>query len=190
MPDHGREGAEMRFTLGEMPVPMVYASYRIIRDCNAAFTELFGFSRDGIVGRSFAQLYPKLADFVRIGEIWNVNLTSEQVYEDERIMRDVGGTRFWCRVSGRTRTPADPLAEVLYCFQPLNRVVRIAGGVSLSDRQHQILARVAQGKTSAEIAAETGLSRRTVESHRVRLMKAIGVRNAAELIAWFSSGGG
>jgi PAS domain S-box-containing protein len=187
MPDHGRDGADKRFTLGEMPVPMVYASYRIIRDCNAAFTELFGFTRDGIVGHSFAQLYPKLDDFVRIGEIWNANLTAGQVYEDERIMRDVGGRRFWCRVSGRTRTPADPLAEAVYCFQPLNRVVRTTGRVSLSDRQHQILARVAQGKTSVDIAAETGLSRRTVESHRARLMKAIGVRNTAELIAWFSS---
>ena len=187
MPDHGRNDAEKRFALDEMPVPMVYASYRIIRDCNVAFTELFGFTRDGIVGHSFAQLYPKLADFVRIGEIWKANLTSAQVYEDERIMRDVGGTRFWCRVSGRTRTPADPLAETVYCFQPLARAVRKAGHVSLSDRQSQILSRVAQGKTSVDIATETGLSRRTVESHRARLMKAVGVRNTAELIAWFSA---
>jgi len=180
----------MRFALGEMPVPLVYASYRIIRDCNAAFTELFGFARDGIIGHSFAQLYPKLADFVRIGEIWKANMAGKLIYHDERIMRDVGGRRFWCRVSGRTRTPADPLAEAVYCFQPMNRVVRSSGKVNLSDRQHQILALVAQGKTNADIAAETGLSRRTIEAHRARLMKAIGVHNAAELIAWFSSNRG
>ena len=69
----------------------------------------------------------------------------------------------------------------------MNRAVRSTGKINLSDRQHQILALVAQGKTNADIAAETGLSRRTVEAHRARLMKAIGVHNAAELIAWFSS---
>ncbi|RUX99251.1 LuxR family transcriptional regulator [Mesorhizobium sp. M2A.F.Ca.ET.040.01.1.1] len=36
-------------------------------------------------------------------------------------------------------------------------------------RQHQILTLIAQGKTNAVIAAEIGLSKRTVETHRLRL---------------------
>jgi len=50
-----------------------------------------------------------------------------------------------------------------------------------------VLALVARGKTNGEIAAELGLSRRTIEAHRARLMKSIGVRNAAELASWFSA---
>ncbi|MNU00991.1 Bacterial regulatory protein, luxR family [compost metagenome] len=46
---------------------------------------------------------------------------------------------------------------------------------------------VAQGKTNAAIAAEVGLSRRTVEAHRLRLARSVGVANSAELVAWFLS---
>lgn len=46
---------------------------------------------------------------------------------------------------------------------------------------------MAQGKTSGEIAEELNLSRRTVEAHRARMMRSTGIRNAAELMAWFST---
>jgi len=57
----------------------------------------------------------------------------------------------------------------------------------LTGRQRQILTMMAQGKTSGEIAEELKLSRRTVEAHRARMMHSTGIRNAAELMAWFST---
>ncbi|HEY0920742.1 helix-turn-helix transcriptional regulator [Devosia sp.] len=178
-----------RFALAELPVPMVYAAYRIIRDCNAGFAALFGATRDEIVGRSFARLYPEIGDFIRRGEQWAANLAGQEVYYDERVMARLDGQRFWCRVNGRSLSRGgDPFAEAIYCFEPMNRPAAQPGR-ALSERQRQILAQVAQGKTNARIAAETGLSRRTVEAHRARLMKAIGVGNAAELVAWFVSSG-
>lgn len=174
-----------RFTLAEIPVPMVYATHRIIRDCNREFAALFGFERQELIDRSFSRLYPKLADFVRTGEMWRSHLAGGQVYYDERIMADAQGYRFWCRVNGRSRDQDDPFAQAIYCFEPLNRPVSEAT-MTLTDRQRQILSLVAQGKTNATIAAEIGLSRRTVEAHRLRLTRAIGVRNTAELVAWFS----
>jgi PAS domain S-box-containing protein len=173
------------FTLAEIPVPMVYATYRIIRECNEAFAALFGFERRDLVDRSFSRLYPKLADFIRTGEMWGGNLSGGRVYYDERIMVGAGGRRFWCRVNGRSRFEADPFAGALYCFEPMARPVTDAL-MTLTDRQRQILALVAQGKTNAAIAAEIGLSRRTVEAHRLRLARLLGVRNAAEMVAWFS----
>ena len=168
-----------------MPVPMVYARHRIIRDCNAEFAALFGLRREEILGRSFARLYPKIADFIRVGHLWRSNLPGGQVFYDERIMTRGDGGRFWCRVNGRSQHAIDPFAEALYCFQAINRAVKV-GGVTNTDRQHQIIAMVAQGKSNAMIAVELGLSKRTIESHRARLMRTIGVRNAAELVAWFT----
>jgi DNA-binding CsgD family transcriptional regulator len=176
-----------RFALGEIPVPMVFATHRIIRDCNVEFASLFGFARDELVDQSFSRLYPKLADFVRTGQMWRSHLPGGQVYYDERIMLGAGERRFWCRVNGRSRNSTDPFAEALYCFEPMNRSVTEA---SMTGRQRQILTLVAQGKTNAAIAAEIGLSRRTVEAHRLRLMRAVGVRNSAELVAWFSASSG
>ncbi len=79
-----------------------------------------------------------------------------------------------------------PFAEALYCFEALNRPLADAEN-PLTGRQRQILTMMAQGKTSGEIAEELNLSRRTVEAHRARMMRSTGIRNAAELMAWFST---
>lgn len=175
----------MHFELSDMPVPMAFATHRIIRDCNVAFADLFERQRDEIIDRSFARLYPRVSDFVRIGEMWVVHMSGGRRYYDERIMKTAGGRRFWCAVNGRSRTPENPFAEAIYCFQPMVRPVEDNHSV-LTDRRRQILTLVAQGKTNAEIADEVALSKRTVEAHRARLMRQIGVRNAAELITWFA----
>jgi DNA-binding CsgD family transcriptional regulator len=175
----------MRFEISDMPMPMAYATHRIIRDCNAAFADLFERRRDEIVDRSFARLYPRVSDFVRIGEMWGVHLSEGRRYYDERIMKTAGGRRFWCAVTGRSRTPDNPFAEAIYCFQAMVRPVDDKQSI-LTERRQQILTMVAQGKTNSDIALELALSRRTVEAHRARMMRKIGVRNTAELIAWFS----
>ncbi|NKL67068.1 helix-turn-helix transcriptional regulator [Rhizobium leguminosarum] len=175
----------MRFTISDMPVPMAYATHRIIRDCNEAFADLFERKRDEIIDRSFARLYPRVSDFVRIGGMWGVHLSGSRRYYDERIMKTAGGRRFWCAVNGRSRTPDNPFAEAVYCFQPMIRPVDDGQSI-LSERRRQILSLVSQGKTNVEIALELALSRRTVEAHRARVMRKVGVRNTAELIAWFS----
>jgi PAS domain S-box-containing protein len=175
-----------RFVLAEMPVPMVYATHRIIRDCNEEFARLFGYSRHDLIDQSFARLYPRHTDFVRTGTMWKVHLAGGQVYYDERIMTASDGRRFWCQVHGRTRHSVDPFAQALYCFQPLSRPFA-QDRLHLTDRQQQIIALVSQGKTNRAIADELGLSPRTIESHRSRLIKASGVKNTAELIAHFNA---
>ena len=181
---------QLLFSLAEMPVPAVYAAHRIIRDCNEPFANLFASTRDAIVGQSFARLYPEIDDFIRRGEQWAANLTGGRIYRDERVMARLDGERFWCSVSGRSLAAHkdDPFEMAIYCFQPIARAVHPAGLV-LTERQRQILAQVAQGKTNNKIALEIGLSRRTVESHRARLMRSLGLRNGAELISWFASSG-
>lgn len=179
------DGKDIRFCLADMPVPLVYATHRIIRDCNAEFAGLFGYTRSDLVDQSFARLYPKLSDFVRAGHLWQTHLPGGQVYYDERIMTASDGHRFWCKVRGRSHYPSDPFAQALYCFEPMVRPVS-QKRLILTDMQRQIVALVAQGKTNTMIASEIGLSVRTVESHRARLMRAAGLNNAAELVAWFS----
>jgi len=166
---------------------MVYATYRIIRDCNEQFLSLFRYSRSDLIDKSFAHLYPKKSDFVRTGHMWQVHLIEEAIYRDERIMATSDGHRFWCRVDGRTRSPTNPFAQAVYCFQPISRPVALER-IALTDRQQQIVALVTQGKTNAEIAEELRLSVRTIESHRARLMKAANIRNTAQLAALFSNG--
>jgi DNA-binding NarL/FixJ family response regulator len=51
----------------------------------------------------------------------------------------------------------------------------------LTARERQVLIGVARGNTNREMAAELGISPRTVESHRENLMKKLGVRTVAGL---------
>lgn len=53
---------------------------------------------------------------------------------------------------------------------------------SLSPRQREILAALGAGRTTKQIAADLGISVKTVETHRARLMQTLGCRNAVELV--------
>jgi len=63
----------------------------------------------------------------------------------------------------------------------LSNVGSVARGESLTVRQTQILRLVANGNTTKEIARELGISPKTVEFHRARLMQRIGVNDVTGL---------
>jgi FixJ family two-component response regulator len=60
--------------------------------------------------------------------------------------------------------------------------VTVRGFGTLTVRERQILQFVVDGRTNKEIAADLGLSYRTVEVHRRHIMEKIGARNTAELV--------
>ena len=53
---------------------------------------------------------------------------------------------------------------------------------ALSERQREILRLLAAGKSAKEIAQALGLSARTIEDHKYRMMESLGIENSAELI--------
>jgi DNA-binding NarL/FixJ family response regulator len=80
-------------------------------------------------------------------------------------------------LQGRTFITPDLAAEL----------VRTAGQeadpvAAITPRQREILELLAEGKSAKEIASALGLSARTVEDHKYRLMESLGIDNSAELI--------
>lgn len=59
---------------------------------------------------------------------------------------------------------------------------RPTGIAALSPRQRQILRQLGNGRTTKEIAAELGISVKTVETHRARMMEALSCRRANDLL--------
>lgn len=53
---------------------------------------------------------------------------------------------------------------------------------ALPPRQREILAALGAGRTTKQVAADLGLSAKTVQTHRARLMEALGCRTAVELV--------
>jgi DNA-binding NarL/FixJ family response regulator len=54
----------------------------------------------------------------------------------------------------------------------------------LTDRQWDVLLRIAEGRRVAEVAADLHISEKAVESHKYRIMKAIGASDRVDLCRW------
>ncbi|MGE4612651.1 MAG: PAS and helix-turn-helix domain-containing protein [Paracoccaceae bacterium] len=164
----------------EAPIGLAITRYRIIQKCNFVFVEMFEGARETLEGNSLSELYPSMDEFYRIGEAGMQQIKESGQYSNERIMRRKSGELFWCRVRGRSLTPDDPFAHAVWSFADLsdNRPV-----VQLSKREQQVAIQLTAGKTSREIAHSLGISPRTVEAHRAKVLSKFNARNSAELIA-------
>ena len=54
----------------------------------------------------------------------------------------------------------------------------------LTSREREVLQRIAEGQTTKEIAAHLGLSVKTVESHRINLMRKLDIHETATLVRY------
>lgn len=162
------------------PIGLIYAENRVIRRCNPRFCEMFGYCRAELEGHSLSKLYPSNEEFRRIGEIGIGKMRQIGRYADERIMRRKDGTLFWCRVRGQSLDPAHPFARSVWSFADISENRPVA---ELSTRERQVVKMLAEGLTSKEIARGLGISPRTVEVYRAKLIEKFGARNGLELVA-------
>lgn len=98
-------------------------------------------------------------------------------------MKRCDGTLFWCRVRGRSLTPEDPFRRGVWSFADLSDDRPV---VELTQRERQVAILTCRGMTSKEIGLELGLSYRTVEVYRARLLDKFRARKLAELVAKLS----
>ncbi len=75
------------------------------------------------------------------------------------------------------RRPARPIAR------------EFPGQAALTPRERQVLTEIAGGASNKEAGRRLGISPRTVEVHRARIMDKIGARNAADLVRIVLGGG-
>jgi DNA-binding NarL/FixJ family response regulator len=54
----------------------------------------------------------------------------------------------------------------------------------LTDRERQVLHLAAEGRSNAAIADRLGISVRTAETHRARILHKLALRNQTELVRW------
>lgn len=62
------------------------------------------------------------------------------------------------------------------------------GEAQLSPREREVAEWIAKGLTDAEIAAILGLSTRTVNSHRDRVLRKLNVRSRSSIASWVARG--
>lgn len=162
------------------PLGLIYSEDRTIRRCNPKFAQMFEYREEELAGVSLSILYPSAEEFHRIGQIGIGKMLGTGEYRDERIMRRRSGSLFWCRVRGQSLDPDTPFSRAVWSFADISDDRPLA---EMSLRERQVATMLAEGQTSKEIARVLGISPRTVEVHRARLMKKFKARNSLELIA-------
>ncbi len=66
----------------------------------------------------------------------------------------------------------------------VQRVGAGAGEDPLTPRQREVLRRIAEGRSTKEIAFDLGLSVKTVETHRAQIMERLAIRDVAGLVRY------
>jgi PAS domain S-box-containing protein len=172
------------------PIGLVLSRQRLVTDINRQALAMFGAERQRLIGQSFVLLYPTHDEFERTGARIVASLDASGRYADERIMKRLGGAHaselFWCRVTGRALDPAQPHAAGIWTFEDLSS--RRALKVDFTAREREIAALLIDGLTSKLIGRRLGISPRTVDVYRARLMRKVGAANTGELINRLLSG--
>jgi PAS domain S-box-containing protein len=168
----------------QAPIGLLLSENRLIRDCNQQWTRMFGVARADIIGRSLEVLYPSADEFERTGQRIAARLDAQGRYEDERVMRRIGGARagelFWCHVCGRALDAQRPHASGIWSFEDLSSKRQLQA--DLTPREREIAALLIEGMTSKLIGKRLAISPRTVDVHRARLMKKFSVNTTPELL--------
>ena len=170
---------ELAFSLA--PVGLCVSRDRVVDLCNEAFARMFGYEPAELQGQPLAPLYPSADEFAHVGNLGLPVMRETGVYSDERIMRRKDGTLFWCHVAGRALDRSDPFGCAVWMFEDISRRRPVTATLTL--REREVAQQLAAGATSKQIARALGISPRTVEAHRARLMKKFGAGTAGELVA-------
>jgi DNA-binding NarL/FixJ family response regulator len=80
------------------------------------------------------------------------------------------------------KTFVTPLLAGEFMQRTKERTTRRDESTRLTERQREIVQLLAEGKSAKEIATVLNISSRTVEFHKYRIMKDLGLKSAAELV--------
>jgi len=81
---------------------------------------------------------------------------------------------------GRYVSPA--LAEMLALG--VTKDLTLTPHETLSDREYEVMSRIASGKTVTEIAEELSLSPKTISTYRTRVLEKLGLKNSAAIVQY------
>lgn len=171
---------DYRLAFDLAPVGLVLSRNRAIVDCNQRLCEMFGASRELLVGQSFRVLYPSAAEYERTGARIAPILNAKGHYADDRVMKRASGETFWCHVTGRALNRAAPHEAGIWTFEDLSS--RRAVKAELTGREREVAAFLMDGLTSKEIGRVLAISHRTVEIYRARLMRKYSASTTADLV--------
>lgn len=132
-----------------------------------------------------------LADLEADDETSVLAFTTQDSWDRVEEFVKAGGAGFVSKRSpvSEIRSAIDALAKGRNWISPYLRNVStvestVESSIELSDRENEIAVLVARGLSSKQIAAQLCLSIRTVENHRHRIFKRLGIKRSTQLVRY------
>jgi PAS domain S-box-containing protein len=99
-----------------------------------------------------------------------------------RWVEDIGVPRFDSEQFAGFMGSAVDVSSRKGAFTPDEQSVRLV--FSLTERERQVLVLIAEGKSTKEAAARLGISYKTADSHRSRILEKLGVHETASMVRY------
>lgn len=159
--------------------------------CNRAWLEFRGTTLEQETGNGWTErLHPDDRDLCI--ENYLRSFSARQPFRVEYRMQCAGGDHRWVEDSGVPRyDDAGVFAgfmgsaiDINHCkrgvFVPSEESVKMV--LALTERERQVLVLIANGKSTKEAAAQLGISYKTADSHRSRILEKLGVHETASMV--------
>jgi len=160
---------------------------------NPAAAKLYGYGTNELIGMAVENLNATKNPGSRKATIWT-SVTRHGYWEGVRWKRHRKGQEFpvHLRVYAMNNEKGRPIGMVGLIRRLSEKTVppdvarRLA---RLTQREQEILRMVAKGLRNREIAAQLGLSTKTVEAHRAHVMQKLGIPRLAPLVRFAQEAG-
>lgn len=112
--EHEQALAEMQAIMDNASVAILFTQNRIVTRCNPKFAELFGYTRDGIIGKPARILYHNDEDYAEIGRLAFPLLSQGKPFKSELFMRRADGSSLWANLIGYLIDPKEPAKGTIW----------------------------------------------------------------------------
>jgi PAS domain S-box-containing protein len=159
---------------------------------NTAWLEFRGRNLDQERGNGWAEgLHPDDRDLCL--ETYLKSFSARQPFRIEYRLQRSNGEYRWIENTGMPRFDDGTFRGFIGCatdvthrktsmVTPDEEAVRIV--FSLTERERQVLVLIAEGKSTKEAAARLGISYKTADSHRSRILEKLGVHETASMVRY------
>jgi PAS domain S-box-containing protein len=193
---NGRRSGEdrFRFLMDSAPVMVRMTSGDgLCQYFNRAWLEFRGRTVEQELGNGWAEgLHPDDHDLCM--ETYLKSFSARQPYRLEYRLRRRDGEYRWVEDQGVPRfeedgtfagfigSTMDVSTRKRGIFAPDEEAVRMV--FALTERERQVLVLIAEGKSTKEAAAHLGISYKTADSHRSRILEKLGVHETASMVRY------
>ena len=191
----GRRGGEMAFRLLADAAPVmiwIAGPDSLCTYFNKSWLDFRGRSMEQEVGNGWAEgLHPDDRDLCLA--TYQKSFFARQSFRMEYRLQRADGEYRWMEGTGVPRfeeetfsgfmgSAADVTVRRNSAFMPDEESVRLV--FSLTERERQVLILIADGRSTKEAALRLGISYKTADSHRSRILEKLGVHETASMVRY------